>query len=90
MEGKVRNRVFVYNAYHRDAQEIMIPNNEPPAIVVPPSGSFTTPAPPRGAAPWPTATQRLLELRLVSLLKLVRAQLPLAKVRLFRLAPALV
>ena len=39
--------------------EIMIPNNEPPAIVVPPSGSFTTPAPPRGAAPWPTATQRL-------------------------------
>ena len=49
MEGKVRNRVFVYNAYHRDAQEIMIPNNEPPAIVVPPSGSFTTPAPPRGA-----------------------------------------
>ena len=37
----------------------MIPNNEPPAIVVPPSGSFTTPAPPRGAAPWPTATQRL-------------------------------
>jgi hypothetical protein len=59
MEGKVRNRVFVYNAYHRDAQEIMIPNNEPPAIVVPPSGSFTTPAPPRGAAPWPTATQRL-------------------------------
>jgi hypothetical protein len=61
MEGKVRNRVFVYNAYHRDAQEIMIPNNEPPAIVVPPSGSFTTPAPPRGAAPWPTATQRLRE-----------------------------
>ena len=57
MEGKVRNRVFVYNAYHRDAQEIMIPNNDPPAIVVPPSGSFTTPAPPRGAAPWPTATQ---------------------------------
>ena len=59
MEGKVRNEVFVYNAYHRDAQEIMIPNNKPPAIVVPPSGSFTTPAPPRGAAPWPTATQRL-------------------------------
>jgi hypothetical protein len=54
MGGKVRNRVFAYNAYHRDAQEIMIPNNEPPAIVVPPSGSFTTPAPPRGAAPWPT------------------------------------
>ena len=63
MEGKVRNRVFVYNAYHRDAQEIMIPNNEPPAIVVPPSGSFTTPAPPRGAAPWPTAMFLLFRLR---------------------------
>jgi hypothetical protein len=36
----------------------MIPNNQPSSLSLRPEG-FTTPAPPRGAAPWPTATQRL-------------------------------
>jgi len=35
----------------------MIPNNQPSSLSLRPEG-FTTPAPPRGAAPWPTATQR--------------------------------
>jgi hypothetical protein len=36
----------------------MIPNNQPSSLSLRPEG-FTTPAPPRGAAPWPTTTQRL-------------------------------
>jgi hypothetical protein len=41
----------------------MIPNNQPSSLSLRPEG-FTTPAPPRGAAPWPTATHRLFKLKI--------------------------